>query len=68
MGPTLKILFVSCDGQCGLARYDNIVRNLNMGLKTDVIYLDFSKAFEKVDHSLSLKKIWFYGVKGRLYD
>ena len=51
-----------------LAHYDNIVRNLNMGLETDVIYLDFSKAFDKVDHSLLLKKIRFYGVKGRLYD
>ena len=51
-----------------LAHYDNIVRNLNMGLETDVIYLDFSKAFDKVDHNLLLKKIRFYGVKGRLYD
>lgn len=45
-----------------LAHYDNIVRNLNMGLETDVIYLDFSEAFDKVDHNLLLEKIRFYDL------
>ena len=51
-----------------LSHYDTLIRNLNKGLETDVIYLDFSKAFDKVDHALLLKKIQFYGIKGRLYD
>ena len=50
-----------------LAHYDNIVRNLNSGSETDVIYLDFSKAFDKVDHKLLLNKLKFYGIKGKLF-
>ncbi|MCP4494602.1 MAG: reverse transcriptase family protein, partial [Gammaproteobacteria bacterium] len=50
-----------------LAHYDSIIRNLNSGLETDVIYLDFSKAFDKVDHGLLLRKLKFYGIKGKLF-
>ena len=41
---------------------------MNSGLATDVIYLDFAKAFDKVDHKLLLKKVRFYGIGGKLYD
>ena len=51
-----------------LAHYDTIIKNFNTGHETDVIYLDFSKAFDKVDHSLLLRKLQFYGIKGRFYD
>jgi hypothetical protein len=51
-----------------LNHYDNILKNLNNGSETDVIYLDFAKAFDKVDHKLLLKKVRFYGIKGQVYD
>ena len=51
-----------------LDHYDNILKNLNSGSETDVIYLDFAKAFDKVDHSLLLKKLKFYGIEGPLYN
>ena len=32
-----------------------------------MIYLDYAKAFDKVDHNLLLKKLKFFGIKGELY-
>lgn len=42
--------------------------NLHMaeGKETDVIIMDFAKAFDKVNHSLLLHKLHHYGVKGRV--
>ena len=56
----------SCLSQL-LKHYDNILHhNLNSS-ETDIIYLDFSKAFDKVDHEVLLKKISLLGISGKLY-
>ena len=34
----------------------------------DVIYLDYSKAFDKVDHQTLLAKMKLYGITGKVYD
>ena len=33
----------------------------------DIMYLDFCKAFDKIPHKRLLKKIWGYGIRGKLY-
>ena len=47
---------------------DTILRSLNEGNKVDVIYLDYSKAFDKVDHQLLLAKMKLYGISGKVYS
>ena len=51
-----------------LQHYDEILLNMNAGYETDVIYLDYAKAYDKVDHKLLLQKLKAYGITGRLYQ
>jgi hypothetical protein len=36
------------------------------GKQTDILVMDFSKAFDKVSHSLLLHKLHYYGIQGEL--
>ena len=47
---------------------DDFARTLNEGGQTDVIALDFSKAFDKVAHSRLLYKLDYYGIRGNLHS
>ena len=49
-----------------LHHIDIIINNLLANSDTDVVYLDFAKAFDKVDHQILLKKLHAYGVRGKL--
>ena len=51
-----------------LAHYDDLLSNALHGNETDVIFIDFAKAFDKIDHNLLLKKLSLYGISGKLYD
>ena len=55
----------SCLSQL-LSHYDSILSKLEEGKDVDVIYLDFSKAFDKVDHNILLTKLKSLGVTGKL--
>lgn len=48
-----------------LSHIDQIYQSLNNNDEVDVIYLDFAKAFDKVDHSILLAKLARYGIKGK---
>ena len=49
-----------------LTVYDNIMLTLNSSSSIDMIYLDFAKAFDKVDHNILLNKVKAIGIQGKL--
>jgi len=55
----------SCLSQL-INHYENIISNLQKGGDVDVIYLDFAKAFDKVDHGILLHKLKYLGIEGNL--
>ena len=44
---------------------DEIAKNMQTGKQTDLIRLDFSKAFDKVAHEKLNSKLHFYGIRGK---
>lgn len=55
----------SCLSQL-LIHYDKILEALETGSNVDVIYLDFAKAFDKVDFAVTLDKLKALGIGGKL--
>ena len=41
---------------------------LDNNIQTDIIFLDFAKAFDSVDHIILLKKRKSYGISGNMYS
>ena len=49
-----------------LSHYDDILKGLEEGHNVDTIFLDFSKAFDKVDKFILCRKMKRMGVFGKL--
>ena len=52
----------SCLSQ--LLEHHKILEELGKSNNVDVIYIDFAKAFDKVDHDILLKKLKNIGING----
>ena len=55
----------SCLSQL-LNHYEAILHLMENGHDVDVIYLDFAKAFDKVDFAVTLRKIQHLGIQGKI--
>lgn len=54
----------SCETQL-LEFVDDVSKNLHADKQTDVLIMDFAKAFDKVNHSLLIHKLAKYGIQGK---
>ena len=44
---------------------NDITKTTDSGLQTDIIFLDLSKAFDKVPHYSLCNKLSYYGIRGK---
>ena len=49
-----------------LAHYNDIYETMMEGKRLDTIFLDFAKAFDKVDHDILLEKVRKHKISGKL--
>jgi hypothetical protein len=55
----------SCETQL-LEYIDDVTLNMENGKQTDILVMEFSKAFDKVSHSLLLHKLHYYVIQSEL--
>jgi hypothetical protein len=53
----------SCETQL-IEFIDDVTSNIEKSVQTDILIMDFSKAFDKVSHNLLTHKLSHYGIKG----
>ena len=51
-----------------LDHYEFLLNELSQGNQVDVVYLDYCKAFDRVDHGILLRKLQSLGVVGQVYE
>ena len=56
----------SCETQL-ISTLQDIAQNLDNKYQTDVIIMDFTKAFDKVPHQRLLLKMWRYGIRNKTH-
>ena len=56
----------SCMSQL-INHYENLISILEENENADALYLDMSKAFDRVDHSILLMKMKSMGISGRIH-
>ncbi len=57
----------SCETQL-IQLYHDLALNRDNRIQTDLIIMDFAKAFDKVSHSKLIYKLNFYGIQGNTND
>jgi hypothetical protein len=54
----------SCETQL-IEFVDDLSKNRQEGRQTDILIMDFAKAFDKVNHRLLIHKLRYYGIDGK---
>ena len=54
----------SCESQL-LELVEDLHKSMNSGHQTDIVVMDFAKAFDKVCHTRLLHKLQWYGIQGQ---
>ena len=49
-----------------LQHYTDVFEAISEGVRLNTIYLDFAKAFDKVNHDILQRKITDHGIKGKV--
>ena len=44
--------------------HEKLLNNLDKGLNSCTVFLDLAKAFDSVDHTILLRKLYKYGIRG----
>ena len=57
--------FRSCETQL-LEFIDDVTKHIENSTQTDILIMDFSKAFDKVSHNLLVHKLHHYGIQGKI--
>ena len=57
----------SCMSQL-LSHYEKLIQILEESSNADVLYLDMSKAFDRVDHKILLQKLNALGITGKIHE
>ena len=55
----------SCESQL-ITTLNDITKTIDSGFQTDIIFLDLSKAFDKVPHYSLCNKLSYYGIRGKI--
>ena len=56
----------SCISQL-LEHFEKLVTEVSDGNNADVVYIDFSKAFDKLDYSIMMTKLKMFGITGNSF-
>ena len=54
---------LTCESQL-IEFIDDVTKNLDQGKQIDCLIMDFSKAFDRISHSLIIYKLKHYGITG----
>ena len=55
----------SCDESDDSLRITSVEVEVEEGRQTDILIMDFAKAFDKANHSLRIHKLRYYGIDGK---
>jgi hypothetical protein len=63
--PLAELIEVFFKCWCVIFICDSEVYDLQEGRQTDILIMDFAKAFDKVNYSLLIHKLRYYGIDGK---